>query len=72
MITLTNEPVYLADGKLVKDAATVKTDPETARQGTMAYSILKAHNTAPDMKQLRIKFDKLISAFFVRKESRRK
>ena len=32
-----------------------------ARKGTIAYGILKAHNTAPDMKDLRIKFDSMTS-----------
>lgn len=34
---------------------------EDAKKGTMAYSILNAHNTSDNMKKLRIKFDKLTS-----------
>ena len=34
---------------------------DTAKQGTIAYSILKAHNTAEDMQNLRLKFDALAS-----------
>ena len=34
---------------------------ETAKQATIAYDILKAHNTSDSMDKLRIKFDKLTS-----------
>ena len=34
---------------------------EQARTGTIAYGILKAHNTAPDMNDLRLKFDSMTS-----------
>ncbi len=34
---------------------------ETARENTIAYGILKAHNTSGNMEKLRIKFDKLTS-----------
>jgi aconitate hydratase len=34
---------------------------ESAATGTMAYEILKAHNTSGNMKKLKIKFDKLTS-----------
>ena len=36
-------------------------DKEKARCGTMAYKILKSHNTSSSMSKLKIKFDKLIS-----------
>ena len=32
-----------------------------ARKGTMAYRILKAHNTSGNMQELQIKFDKMVS-----------
>ena len=34
---------------------------EAAKQATIAYDILKAHNTSDNMDKLRIKFDKLTS-----------
>jgi aconitate hydratase len=34
---------------------------ETAAENTLAYNILKAHNTSGNMKKLKIKFDKLTS-----------
>ena len=38
-----------------------KPDKEQARKQTIAYGILEKHNTAGDMDQLKIKFDKLVS-----------
>ena len=38
-----------------------KADKEQAAEGTMAYGILKSHNTSGNMKELQIKFDKLTS-----------
>jgi len=70
MISLYEGGAYLLNGtELVaeKDADyTLKqkgivTTKEEAAEGTMAYSILKAHNVAPDMENLRIKFDKMTS-----------
>lgn len=36
-------------------------DKETAKKGTMAYSILEAHNTSGNMEQLKLKFDSMAS-----------
>lgn len=55
---LHDKGVYLVDGKLC-DTAPVS--QEEASRGTMAYSILKAHNTSSDMKNLRLKFDSMTS-----------
>ena len=44
--------VYLVNGQLTDTAPAHVTEAE-ARKGTIAYGILKAHNTAPDMKDLR-------------------
>ena len=55
---LHDKGVYLVNGKLC-DTAPVS--PEEARKGTMAYRILEAHNTTPDMKNLRLKFDSMTS-----------
>jgi len=35
--------------------------PQKAREGTMAYQILKAHNTLPSMERLAIRFDAMAS-----------
>lgn len=64
--------VYLLNGaELIEDtqdgaaAVAAKTgaapDKKQAAEGTMAYSILKAHNTSGNMENLEIKFDKLTS-----------
>lgn len=50
--------VYLVNGKLTDTAFQ---PPEQARRGTIAYGILEAHNTAPDMRNLRLKFDSMTS-----------
>ena len=36
-------------------------DRETAKKGTIAYSILKAHNTTEDMEHLKLRFDSMAS-----------
>ena len=72
MIKLYDNGVYLVNGTdIVEDngeaaaALTAKCgqapSKEEAAKGTMAYSILKAHNTSGNMEQLQIKFDKLTS-----------
>ncbi len=70
MITLYDGGAYLVNGsRLVKEsepeelaALTGKAvSKEEARKGTMAYSILEAHNTSGDMEHLKIKFDALTS-----------
>lgn len=64
MIKISTERCYYRDGKLLteKDGLAAGCKPyETARQGTMAYSILKAHNTTEDMKSLKIRFDAMAS-----------
>ena len=57
---LHNQGVYLVDGRLAETAPAGVTEAE-ARRGTIAYGILKAHNTAADMKDLRLKFDSMTS-----------
>ena len=72
MIKLYDNGVYLVNGTdIVEDngeaaaalAARCGQAPskEEAAKGTMAYSILEAHNTSGNMDQLQIKFDKLTS-----------
>ena len=72
MITLYNQGAYLLNGtELVEDtkdaqaviaAKTGKTvTKEEAAKETIAYNILKEHNTSSNMERLKIKFDKLTS-----------
>ena len=63
MVKLYDGGVYLVNGtEIVPEAAAPETYQKgTAKQGTIAYSILKAHNTAEDMQNLRLKFDALAS-----------
>lgn len=72
MVTLYEGGAYLVNGtEMVPDTGDalatiesktgVKTTKEEAARGTMAYGILSSHNTAGDMKNLKIKFDKLTS-----------
>ena len=68
MIRLYDTGVYLVGGTdLVTDPAEVtaktgkKVNKEEAQKGTMAYGILKAHNTIEDMENLKLKFDSMTS-----------
>ena len=51
--------VYYRGGKV--QAAPVGADTETGRCGTIAYGILKAHNTVDSMLELRLKYDSMTS-----------
>ncbi len=63
--------IYLIDGMdVIEDgpeaaaqlaARGLQTDREEASRGTMAYGILRDHNTSGDMADLQIKFDRLTS-----------
>ena len=65
MIQLLEGGTYLVNGtELVepaKAAAQGLPAPEEAAKQTMAYNILRAHNTSGNMEKLQIKFDKLTS-----------
>ncbi|MBR1741603.1 MAG: hydratase, partial [Lachnospiraceae bacterium] len=72
MIKLYENGVYLVNGtEIVEDSGDVKAvlqekagqapEKQDAAKGTMAYGILKEHNTSGNMEQLQIKFDKLTS-----------
>ena len=68
MIDLYNTGIYLVNGEhIVTDPAEVAArtgrtvSKEEAAKGTMAYGILKAHNTAEDMDNLQLKFDSMTS-----------
>ena len=58
MIQLTNHGMYLVDGVPCESASVPQ---EEARQGTMAWRILQAHNTSGDPAQLRLRFDAMVS-----------
>ena len=68
MVKLYNGGIWLANGTEIltdaKDAAAragKPVDSAEAAKGTIAYGILKAHNTTEDMDHLRMKFDSLTS-----------
>jgi len=62
---LLNGTDIIADGGDALNEVKAKTgkevSKETAKQATIAYDILKEHNTSDNMEKLRIKFDKLTS-----------
>ena len=55
--------VYLLNGKEIvpETEAKLSVSREMAAENTIAYSILKSHNTSGNMEKLQIKFDKLTS-----------
>ena len=70
MVKLYDGGVYLVNGvEIVPEAEAAKVqaltgkpaDKEEAKKGTMAYSIIKAHNQSDSMEQLRLKFDSMTS-----------
>ncbi|MCQ2542844.1 MAG: hydratase [Lachnospiraceae bacterium] len=72
MIELFKGGAYLINGKeliedspealqAVKQATGKEVTKDEAKQGTMAYNILKAHNTSDNMDKLKVRFDKLTS-----------
>ncbi|HKL80078.1 MAG TPA: hydratase, partial [Mobilitalea sp.] len=73
MIKLYDKGVYLLKGtEILEDNPNVafeiqaktgikESGKEVAKMGTMAYDILKSHNTSDNMSKLKIKFDKLTS-----------
>ena len=66
MVKLYNEGVYLRGGKEVIPeseavAAGIEAAPADAKRGTIAYSILQAHNTSGDPDMLKVRFDAMAS-----------
>ena len=62
MVEVIKKGAYLVDGKIVyADQAQGMAAPDQAREKTIAYSILRAHDVSDDPKKMRIKFDALIS-----------
>lgn len=63
-ITLTRGGVYYHRGGFLPEreaAAAGLPAPQRAKSGTMAYQILKAHNTAENMAELKLRFDAMAS-----------
>ncbi len=63
-IKLTQSGVYYRDGAFYPEgegAALGLPAPQRAKSGTMAYKILKAHNTAENMAELKLRFDAMAS-----------
>ena len=70
MIKLSNNGVYIVNGKVFEDGADIKErlvgegvniTKEEAKKNTLSYGILEAHNKSEDMNSLRLKFDCLAS-----------
>ncbi len=70
MVKLYDSGAYLVNGtELVPESESAKVaaltgkeaDREEAKKGTIAYSILEAHNTSGDMERLKIRFDAMTS-----------
>ena len=59
MVKLYPHGMYLLNGREISEEAQIS--KEEARKNTIAYGILKEHNTSSDMEHLQIKFDKLTS-----------
>ncbi len=62
MVEVFKKGAYLLDGQIVwAEEAQNQPAPAQAREGTIAYSVLRAHNKGDDPHKMRIKFDALIS-----------
>ena len=59
MVTLHNKGVFFLDGVTPSETASVSA--EEARKGTIAYSILTAHNQSGNDRDLKIRFDAMAS-----------
>ena len=70
MVSLYENGIYLINGtEIVPEAESgkvkaltgVEADKAAARKGTIAYSILEAHNTSDNMEHLKLRFDSMAS-----------
>ncbi len=66
MVKLYDEGIYLRNGKEIipaseAAAAGIEAAPDDAKRGTIAYSILQAHNTSGDPDMLKVRFDAMAS-----------
>ena len=59
MVKLYEDGIYLLNGKNI--VTEYNMSKEEAKKGTIAYSILKSHNTNSNMDNLKIKFDAMAS-----------
>ncbi len=58
---LIKRPVVIADGKILSAKEGATYDLSAAKKGTMAYTVLAAHNVSGNDENLQIKFDALTS-----------
>lgn len=61
MVELVKNGFYLLEGQTIAKSGEGLPTPDEARENTIAYSILRAHNVSDNKKKLRIKFDALMS-----------
>ncbi len=62
MVKLYDGGVFLVNGtEIIPEAENKIYKKDEAKKGTIAYSIMQAHNTSGDMKHLKIKFDAMTS-----------
>lgn len=68
MVKLYQGGIYLINNaKIIEDPAALPSEcgqavsPEDGKKGTMAYGILKTHNTTKDMQNLQLRYDSLTS-----------
>ena len=62
MVEVIHKGAYLVDGQIVWAGEAARQEPPAlAREKTIAYSILRAHQKGTDRDKLRLKFDALIS-----------
>ncbi len=59
MVRVYDNGMYVLNNKVISERGSV--EKSEASKNTIAYNILKAHNTSESMKRLEIKFDKLAS-----------
>lgn len=62
MVKLYDGGVFLVNGtEIIPEAENKTYKKDEAKKGTIAYSIMQAHNTSGDMEHLKIKFDAMTS-----------
>ena len=62
MVEVIHKGAYLVDGQILwAEDARGQADPGQAREKTIAYTMLRAHDHGGDREKLRLKFDALIS-----------
>ena len=59
-MNLIDHGIYYSDGKLL-DAAGISADPAAAKNRTMAFKIMKSHNSGDDDGSFHIRFDAMVS-----------